>query len=206
MQEVNAYVQVAASGSILHDGEIAHAPLEDAEAEHLAESAELQAAVTAGGAGDVPVGDAEEWHPEESDELRAAVTAGGADDWPIEDAGVYEPSLAEAEQAAGGADDQGWQSAGRRRRGGARVREALPTPPPSSSNGRRSRRSRAPEDEPQEVDSVVAAIRDSGGTVEGVWHDGRCWRIQADSRSAEFLQDCLAVLVGRTDIVVDGGA
>ncbi len=177
-------------------------PIVDAEERTTVVSAGLQAAMTAGGAADHV--DVENRHPEESDELRAAMTAGGAPDGPIVTVEVPQPTLAEIERAADDENSQGWQSAGRRRRGGAR--SALPTPPPSRSNARRPRQSSLPENAPQEVDSVVAAIRDGGGYVEGVWHDGEQWRILADSRSADFLRDCLEVLVGRTDIVVDGEA
>ena len=60
------------------------------------------------------------------------MTAGGAPDGPIVTVEVPQPTLAEIGRTAGDEHSQGWQPAGRRRRGG--VRAPLPTPPPSRSN------------------------------------------------------------------------
>ncbi len=129
---MNVYVQEAASGGSQHEhnGDSAPWPIVDEEAESFAVSAELQAAEAAGGAADDA--DAEDRHPEESDELRAAMTAGGAPDGPIATVEVPQPTLAEIGRTAGDEHSQGWQLAGRRRRGG--VRAPLPTPPPSRSS------------------------------------------------------------------------
>ncbi len=93
-----------------------------------------------------------------------------------------------------------------RRRNARRPRAALPQPPLGAGAARR----RAPREDavtaemPPELESVIAAIVDSGGEARGVSHDSEYWRLQVDPETARLLTEHgLANLAGRSDIVVD---